>query len=174
MQARKQRLCIKNATSAHAPQAAIFKSITGTSAALRCLQPSVSTSALEDNLGVTLQTNKFVTHCSFFVPLNRIVFVFSLFECKTLTSLIPVPAALITGPNGNPALEDENTHLEEKNSVWSSGCRRGEGSYTQSCWGCIFRNCWLFIHISTKTQFDPEKMASDEPPCSLSADIYFC
>lgn len=31
---------------------------------------------------------------------------------KTLTSLIPVPAALITGPNGNPALEDENTHLE--------------------------------------------------------------
>lgn len=29
----------------------------GTSAALRCLQPSVSTSALEDNLGVTLQTN---------------------------------------------------------------------------------------------------------------------
>lgn len=33
---------------------------------------------------------------------------------KTLTSLIPVPAALITGPNGNPALEDENTHLEEK------------------------------------------------------------
>lgn len=114
MQARKQRLCIKNATSAHAPQAAIFKSITGTSAALRCLQPSVSTSALEDNLGVTLQTNKFVTHCSFFVPLNRIVFVFSLFECKTLTSLSPVPAALITGPNGNPALEDENTHLEEK------------------------------------------------------------
>lgn len=33
---------------------------------------------------------------------------------KTLTSLIPVPAALLTGPNGNPALEDENTHLEEK------------------------------------------------------------
>lgn len=31
---------------------------------------------------------------------------------KTLTSLIPVPAALITGPNGNSALEGENTHLE--------------------------------------------------------------
>lgn len=67
---------------------------------------------------------------------------------KTLTSLIPVPAALITGPNGNPALEDENTHLEEKKTACEAQAAAEERALTRRAAGGVYLETAGFLYTS--------------------------